>query len=155
MSQSGSSLIQRGIGQNFCINPFRPLRWGVCGYFGAEKYVRGIIMPKTIKQMYAPWQPQAAEVLRAYMQAVTFGKSMRELAMETGMDRNRLGWILNCDPKVDMNFWKRALTNFIVLARHGKGASVLDLLEEESRRMDLVKYSLTSKVKEYVAQKTE
>ena len=112
-------------------------------------------MPKTIKQMYAPWQPQAAEVLRAYMLAVTFGKSMRELAMETGMDRNRLGWILNCDPKVDMNFWKRALTNFIVLARHGKGASVLDLLEEESRRMDLVKYSLTSKVKEYVAQKTE
>ena len=112
-------------------------------------------MPKTTNRMYAPWQPQAAKVLRAYMQAVTFGKSMRKLAMETGIDRNRLSWILNCNPKANGHFWKRALTNFIVLARHGKGASVLDLLEEESRRMDLVKYSLTSKVKEYVAQKTE
>lgn len=112
-------------------------------------------MPKTIQQMYAPWQPQAAEVLRAYMQAVTFGKSMREMKRETGIDRNRLGWILNCDPKANGHFWKRALTNFIVLARHGKGASVLDLLEEESRRMDLVIYSLTPVVKEYVAQKTE
>lgn len=111
-------------------------------------------MPKRTNPTLEPWQPQAAKVLKAYMQAVPFGKSMRALEKETGINRNKLGQILNGSPNASMHFWKRALTNFIELARHGKGDSVLDLLEEESRRMDLVKYPLTREVKEYIDQKT-
>lgn len=98
----------------------------------------------------APWQPQAAEVLEAYMRMRPF-RSMRELEDITGIDRNKLGLIRNRRPGVSVNFWKRALTNFITLSLHGMCRSALPLLEEESRRMDQVKYSLTPEVKRYVA----
>lgn len=111
-------------------------------------------MPLNKNLTCAPWQPQAAKVLRAYLEAVSFGHSMREVDMTTGIDRNRLGRILNCRPGVNVNFWKHALINFIALAHLGEGCSVLPLLEEECRRMDWVKYSLTPEVKDKLAEKT-
>ena len=101
----------------------------------------------------APWQPQAAEVLKTYMRMTNL-KSMREMEDVTGLDRNKLGMIMNCRPEVSVNFWKRVLTNLIVMALHGIGRDTLSLLETESRRMDLVKYKLTPAVKKYVAART-
>ena len=98
----------------------------------------------------APWQPQAAEVLETYMRMMNL-KSMREMEDVTGLDRNKLGMIMNCRPEVSVNFWKRVLTNLIVMALHGYGRDPLSLLESESRRMDQVKYKLTPAVKKYVA----
>ena len=111
-------------------------------------------MPKTNNTQYAPWQPQAAKVLRTYLELGPFSCSMREMEKVTGFNRTRLGLILNCQSGVNVNFWKRVLVNFIELARHGKGSQLLPMLEEESRRMDLVKYSLTTEVKEIIAKKT-
>lgn len=101
----------------------------------------------------APWQPQAAEVLKTYMRMMNL-KSMREMEDVTGLDRNKLGMIMNCRQEVSVNFWKRVLTNLIVMALHGIGRDTLSLLETESRRMDLVKYKLTLVVKKYVAART-
>lgn len=89
-------------------------------------------------------------MLEAYMRMARF-RSMRELEDVTGVDRNKLGLIRHGRPGVSVNFWKRALTNFIALGHCGMYRSALPLLEEESRRMDLVKYSLTPEVKRYIA----
>ena len=102
----------------------------------------------------APWQPQAAEVLETYMRMMNM-KSMREMEDITDLDRDKLGRIRKCRPGVTVNFWKRALTNLIVMALHGYGRDTLSLLEAESRRMDQVKYKLTPAVKKYVAARSE
>ena len=108
---------------------------------------------KFINTECAPWQPQAAEVLKTYMRMMNM-KLMREMEDITDLDRDKLGRIRKCRPGVTVNFWKRALTNLIVMALHGIGRDTLSLLETESRRMDLVKYKLTPVVKKYVAART-
>lgn len=108
-------------------------------------------MPRNekIQTECAPWQPEAAQVLASYMK-IRGLKSMRELEYVTGIDRNKLGLIRNCRPGVSVNFWKRALTNFIALAESGKGRDALMILVKESLRMDTFKYSFTSYVRQCV-----
>ena len=98
------------------------------------------------QELCAPWQPGAAEVLEAYM-GIRKIRSMRELEDVTGLDRNKLGRIRNMRPGVSVNFWKRALTNFIALARSGDGKDALQMLVQETLRIDTFKYQLTEYVK--------
>lgn len=106
-----------------------------------------------LKTESAPWQPEAAEVLESYMR-VRGIRSMRELEDVTGLDRNKLGLIRNRRPGVSVNFWKRALTNFIALALAGDGRDALRMLKEESLRIDTFKYPLTEDVRRRIGRRT-
>lgn len=106
-----------------------------------------------ISQLSAPWQPEAAEVLEAYMR-IRGIRSMREMEDVTGLDRNKLGLIRNRRPGVGVNFWKRALTNFIALARAGEGREALAMLVEETLRIDTFKYPLTEDVRLGIGRRT-